>query len=75
MSKKYEPWEARLGVTSFDPLEVIQLVDAIRARAETVTLTSGTFKLKYEPGRVHYSPERGFTPTGWIDIERIEREG
>jgi hypothetical protein len=73
--KKYEEWQARLGTTTFDPLDAMTLATAIRERASTVVLNLGTFKLHYKGDKVQYRPIEGFTPTGWIDIERIEREG
>lgn len=71
MTKKYEPWEARLGVSGFDPLEVMQLADAVKNHAETVTFAGKTFNLHYEGNKVRYSPERGYTPCGWIDIDKL----
>lgn len=73
--KHYEDWQAKLGTTSFDPLDAMTLADAVRVRAKTVALSVGTFKLRYQGHTVHYSPERGFTPCGFINIEQIEREG
>jgi len=75
MRKKYEEWQARLGTTTFDPLDTFTLADAIRSRSPTVVLTVGTFELTYRGAKVQYRPVEGFAPTGWIDIERIEREG
>lgn len=71
MAKKPEPWEARLGVSSFDPLDVIALAEAVKARRGTVTLREQTFKLRYLNDKVHYSPEHGYTPCGWVDIEKL----
>lgn len=71
--KKYEPWEAALGLTSFNPLEAMQLQDAIRNREETVLLGSKTFALHYRDDKVHYSPVEGYVPCGWLDIERMEK--
>ena len=71
MTKKPESWEARLGVSSFDPLDVMALADAVKARKDTVELHGLTFKLRYQDNKVHYSPERGYIPCGWVDIEKL----
>jgi len=71
--RKVEDWEAQIGTTSFDPLEAMDLVDAIKARKKSVVLGERTFYLDYDPKRVHYRPDRGFVPCGWIDLDRIER--
>lgn len=73
--QRVEDWEARLGTTSFDPLEVMQLADAIKDRKETVLLGSRNFALSYRGDRVFYSPVEGFAPCGWLDISRIESTG
>jgi len=72
MTKKPEPWEARLGVSSFDPLDVMALADAVKARSKSVELRGRTFKLRYQEGKVHYSPTDGtYTPCGWVDIQKL----
>jgi hypothetical protein len=71
MTRKAEDWEAKLGVSGFNPLEVMQLADAVKLRSESVTLGSRTFNLRYEEGKVHYSPERDYAPRGWIDIDKL----
>jgi len=72
MTKKPEPWEARLGVSSFDPLDVMALADAVKERSETVVLRGQTFKLRYKNDKVHYSPTDGtYVPCGWVDIDKL----
>lgn len=71
--RKVEDWEAAIGTSSFDPIEAMDLVDAIKARKDRVLLGDRTFFLDYEPTRVHYCPERGFVPCGWIDLAKIEK--
>lgn len=73
--KRYQDWEARLGTTSFDPLDVMRLAEAVKDRKATVMLSRGNFVLIYESDRVHYSPVSGFVPTGWIEINRLEETG
>lgn len=73
--KRYEDWEARLGVTSFDPLDVMRLADAVKERATTVQLNRGNFVLVYQDDKVHYSPVEGFVPTGWVEIAKLEATG
>ena len=73
--QKYEPWEARLGVTSFNPLEAMQLADAIKARQGTVAIGGRNFALTYRDDKVFYSPVEGFTPCGWLDLATVEEFG
>jgi hypothetical protein len=71
MTRKAEDWEAKLGVSGFDPLEVMQLADAVKLQSESVTLGGRTFHLRYKEGKVHYGPDRGYVPCGWIDIDKL----
>lgn len=68
-----EGWQARLGTTNFDPLTVMDLQDAVRARKKTVILQGRKFLLKYDKKNktVYYSPEEGFAPAGYLEIERL----
>lgn len=74
---KQEEWAAKLGTTTFDPLEVLAIQDAIRVKAKTVEIEGRKFILSYkEKGKVFYSPaEDGiFAPCGWLDIDRFLEE-
>lgn len=75
MAKKHEEWEARLGTSSFDPLQVMKLSDAVKNRDETVQLGGRNFSLTYRGDRVFYSPVEGYVPCGWIEIDRIVKSG
>lgn len=68
-----EEWQAKLGTTNFDPLEAIDLVDAVKARKKRAKIGDRMFTLNYEATRVYYSPVDGFAPSGWLELERIEK--
>jgi hypothetical protein len=73
--RREEKWESKLGTSSFDPLEVIELQDAIRQRIVVARIGGRQFELTYysaEDGeKVHYSPLEGFVPSGNLDIKRF----
>lgn len=69
---KGEEWEDRLGTSSFNPLDILELQDAVRASSPSVVLSGNrVFVLTYSPGVVHYKPERGFAPCGHLQIDRL----
>lgn len=70
--KKEEPWQARLGTTVFDPLECMELQDAIGKKAKKVTIGEKTFLLSYKlEGQVFYKPEKGYAPCGYLNMEHF----
>jgi len=68
---RFEVWEKKLGLQSFDPLQLLELADAVRERRETVNLGKN-FSLVYREEKVFYSPVDGYTPCGWIAIAKLE---
>jgi hypothetical protein len=70
---KAEDWETRLGTGSFNPLEILELSDAVRERRGTVVIGGTNYALSYRNERVFYCPVEGFIPCGWLEISRIER--
>lgn len=74
---RQEEWNARLGSTYLDPLQVIDLQDAIRDRKKSVTVQGTKFLLTYtNSNTVYYQPadDRFFTPAGYLDIKRFLRD-
>ena len=74
LRKKPEPWAARLGTSALDPLQVMDLQEAIRKRAKTALVGGVKFKLSYKKdGTVFYQPaeEGKYSPCGYLDIERF----
>ena len=70
---RIETWQSKLGTTGLNPLQVIQMQDAIKERKKQVRFEHGRlFYLKYKnSNHVYYRPERGFAPAGWLDIEKF----
>lgn len=70
---KQEPWAAKLGTTTLDPLQVMDLQDAVRARKKTAVVQGKKFLLSYKGEQVYYQPaEDGvFAPSGYLDIKRF----
>jgi hypothetical protein len=75
MAKKPEEWESRLGTTSFNPLEVFDLQDAVKSQQPTADLQGRVFLLSYSVRNneevVYYRPERGFAPCGYLNVRRF----
>lgn len=76
-SKRPEEWEARLGTSGFNPLEVFDLIDAVKAKKKIANIQGRQFKLSYHTFQgnacVHYSPVDGFVPMGDIQIDKLLR--
>lgn len=76
---KSEEWETRLGTSGFNPLDVLELQDAVRNREHSVHLTDSnqtlilTYKVRSDGEVVHYKPERGFVPIGTLNIDHLLR--
>lgn len=70
---KPEKWAAKLGTTALNPLQVIDLQDAVRARKKKVKLEERWFVIKYLPDgeTIYYSPEGGYVPSGYLNIQRL----
>ena len=73
--RREEKWQAKLGVSAFDPLQTIELQDAIRRRDEIVLIGKREFQLTYystvEGEKVHFTPVEGFIPMGHLDVKRF----
>lgn len=82
MRKRHRPpesWEAKIGTSSFDPLTVMDLQDAVRQRRKQVILNDRKFLLSYYQvngeAKVYYSPAGPiFAPSGHLDIKRLLEE-
>jgi hypothetical protein len=72
--KKTETWQARLG-TSLNPIQVLEMQDAVRARETRVRMEGKWFELRYSSDgeTVQYVPLRGFVPTGYLNIAKLLR--
>lgn len=72
--KKTEVWQSRLGTSAFNPLEVLDMQDAVKKRAKFVTIGGTKFTLSYKhSGKVFYKPVNAFAPSGYLDIEQFLR--
>ena len=73
--KKEEPWQTALGTKVFNPLQAMDMQDAIRKKAKSVTIDGKKFVLSYKlKGKVFYRPEHDFAPCGYLDIDNFLRE-
>jgi len=66
-----EDWQANLGTKNFDPLQIMDLQEAIGKRAASVELSGRKFTLNYEGEKVFYMPTEGFTPCGYLIIKQF----
>jgi hypothetical protein len=74
VTRRVEPWAARLGTACFDPLEVMDLQTAIRARKKIAVVQGRKFRLQYSGANtVYFTPadDGVFTPSGYLDIKRF----
>lgn len=71
--KAEEKWQAKVGTSSFNPLEIMDLQDAVKLRKKKIKLGEREFILEYrEDGKVvYYHPSDGFAPAGYIEIRRL----
>ncbi len=73
--RNLETWQAKLGTDQFNPLEVFELEEALKNKKPSVTLSGRKFELKYyrddNRNMVRYYPKEGFTPMGFLDIDRF----
>lgn len=72
MTDKFETWETKLGL-SFNPLELMAFADAVRKRETSAIIGQKTFALQYRDDHVFYTPIDGYAPTGWVNIELLEK--
>jgi hypothetical protein len=73
-SKKPEEWEEKLGTSYLNPLQVLDMQDAIRERKEFAIVDGYMFSFKYEGNRVFYKPVDKETPTGYLTIDKFLEE-
>jgi hypothetical protein len=78
-SKKVEPWQAKLGTSTFNPLQVIDMQTALRKRAKSAVVQGRKFLLTYykvkEEQKVFYRPaDDSFAPAGHLDVDRFLEE-
>lgn len=77
--KRTEEWESRLGTSNFNPLEVIELQDAIKKHKIIVSIQNREFSLRYylspktKEEMVFYKLSDNFVPCGHLSINRFLR--
>jgi len=72
--QKEEPWQARLGTKVFNPVQAMEMQDAVRDRADSVVIDDRKFLLTYKvEGKVFYKPENGVAPCGYLNISHFLR--
>lgn len=71
--KPLEEWQAKLGTSALDPMQAMDLQEAIRKRKKRANLDGRWFLIKYlsDGETIHYSPEEGFVPTGYLNIRKF----
>jgi len=77
--KPPEIWQSRLGTNTFNPLEAMELQDAIRKHASSIKLRDKKFLLTYykvgNNKKVFYRPaDDSFVPAGHLDIQQFLKE-
>lgn len=76
--KRQEEWQAKLGTSALNPLEVLDLQEAIKAKKKIAVLQGRKFHISYyrEEGedKIHYKPVEGFTPCGFLLVKKIMGE-
>lgn len=73
--KRTEPWQAKVGTSALNPIQVMELQDAVRDRKDMVSLEGISFQLRYSDDgeTVQYVPVKGWTPTGFLNIAKLLR--
>ena len=68
-----ELWQSKLGTSALNPIQVMELQDALKERAVRVQLEGRWFSIRYEPDgkTIYYSPEEGYTPSGYLNISHF----
>lgn len=71
--KKSEPWQAALGTNALNPLQAMDLQEAVRNNLEKAEIEGKPFTIKYLPDgkTIFYKPVKGGVPCGYVLIERI----
>jgi len=74
--KQPELWQAKLGTNVLDPIEAMDLQDAVRKRSKTAIMRGKKFVLTYYKkegaDKVFYCPaDDTFVPAGHLDIKRF----
>ncbi len=74
--KKPEEWQSKLGTSTFDPLQVQDMQDAISHHLTTVSVGGRKFLLTYyttsDGDKVYYRPaDDSFAPAGHLDIKKF----
>jgi len=70
---KWEGWQSRLGTSALDPLQVMDMQEAIRKRRKSVIVQGKEFLLTYYgDNHVYYRPgDDSFAPAGHLNIKRF----
>lgn len=69
--KRYEDWEEKVGITSFTPLEIIELQESVMAGEKDVIIGNRLFSLKYEGDVVFFKPVEGDIPCGFFKLSKL----
>ena len=74
-SSHYEEWQARLGTKALNPVQVLDMQEALRERKKRAEIDGRWFKFVYHnDGTVYYTPEEGFAPCGYLIIDKFLEE-
>lgn len=76
--KKPETWQAKLGTSALNPLQVQDLQDAIKAKKKVAVLQGRKFRIRYfredREDKLYYAPldvDEGYGPCGYLVVNRI----
>ena len=56
-----------------NPLNVLELIEAVRNRDSQVTLTGRAFDITYHESKCFVQVTGNYTPCGWFSYEELER--
>lgn len=66
---------AQQNLHFLNPLEELELKDAVDAKKKKVVLGGREFTIRYEGSEVFVRIKEGMVPCGWFDIDRIGEFG
>lgn len=73
-SQSYETSPARLGRNELNPLQIIDLYNAVKEEAPQADLRGTLFDLEYAKGKVFYRKHGAMLPCGWTSVESLKSQ-
>jgi hypothetical protein len=70
----YESTPARLGEKDLNPIQLMQLYEAVKVESPQADLQGELFDLQYNEGKVFYRKHDDLLPCGWTSIDSLRNQ-